>query len=110
MTDKIELRTTGCENDYADAISARTVFAGDVRIGDLVNFNSRTPAEFASSWAAILTVAMRPYSNGTFATREGALKYMALVAYASHETEDDTAYAEALAVMTSTSTMTERKS
>jgi hypothetical protein len=73
-------QTAPCDNEYENALTAETILIDGRKIGDLVNFDSQgDQLAFSVAWSVILTCAMRPYSNGCFATREGALNYMVLV-------------------------------
>lgn len=73
----------GCEHvkigpsahEYADAHPAESVTVRGRLIGDLVEFFG----PLGSNHRVVLTVACRPYSNGSFATRLGALNYMKLI-------------------------------
>lgn len=60
----------------ADARRADQIIIDGVIIGDLVEFFE----PFGNNHRVILSVSMRPYSNGSFATQQGALNYMVLVA------------------------------
>lgn len=66
-----------CDHEYGqDAITQHTFVSNNRVIGDLVEFTG----PLGYSHRVILTEAMRPYSNGSFATREGALNYLKLIA------------------------------
>ena len=64
-------------HDYVNASCATTISVARLTIGDVVE-----TGELGRGYQVVLTVAMRPYSNALFATREGAINYMRLVAAA----------------------------
>lgn len=69
------VRETVSGFEYKDAIRAKTIKINGRVIGDLVEFDA-----FGTGHRVVLTAACRPYSNGSFATRDGAMNYMKLVA------------------------------
>lgn len=68
-----------CNEQYGDDVrSQQTAWVGNKCVGDLVEFDG----PFGHSHRVILTIDTRPFSNGSFATHEGALNYLKAVAIA----------------------------
>jgi hypothetical protein len=69
------IREAACPHEYANMTRATSIYINDKLIGDLVEYD-----DFGNGYQVVLTASCRPYSNGRFATLEGALRYMKLVA------------------------------
>jgi hypothetical protein len=62
-------------NAYAEARRTEQITVHGRIIGDLVEFHE----PLGSNHCVILSIAYRPCSNASFATRDGALRYMVLL-------------------------------
>ncbi len=78
---RISITKDRCEHEYDGAIVSYKVGVNGRNIGDL--FGTR---EFGRGWQVVLCGRLG-YSGAQFATEEGALKYMVLVADATEATD-----------------------
>jgi hypothetical protein len=78
---RLSITKDKCENEYEGAVVSYKVGVNGRYIGDL--FGTR---EFGRGWQVVLCGRLG-YSGAQFASEEGAMKYMVLVANATAETD-----------------------